>query len=155
MKIFTIVPVAQVYIGRFALGFATEMQDKGFADLGVAVTSAEQREAMLKTLDALFATASRDTWVEILRRANIVSAPINTLLEASQDPDVLANGYVTEVDYPQHGKTLKVHGSPWQFSETPAHIGIAPELGEHTVSILTGLGYNAAQIQELKEKNVV
>ena len=138
-----------------ALGFATEMQDKGFADLGVAVTSAEQREAMLKTLDALFATASRDTWVEILRRANIVSAPINTLLEASQDPDVLANGYVTEVDYPQHGKTLKVHGSPWQFSETPAHIGIAPELGEHTVSILTGLGYNAAQIQELKEKNVV
>ncbi len=138
-----------------ALGFAAEMQDKGFADLGVAVTSAEQREAMLKTLDALFATASRDTWVEILRRANIVSAPINTLLEASQDPDVLANGYVTEVDYPQHGKTLKVHGSPWQFSETPAHIGIAPELGEHTVSILTGLGYNAAQIQELKEKNVV
>ncbi|MEE9147127.1 MAG: CaiB/BaiF CoA-transferase family protein [Candidatus Tectomicrobia bacterium] len=138
-----------------ALGFAAEMQDKGFADLGVAVTSAEQREAMLKTLDALFATASRDTWVEILRRANIVSAPINTLLEASQDPDVLANGYITEVDYPQHGKTLKVHGSPWQFSETPAHIGIAPELGEHTVSILTGLGYNAAQIQELKAKNVV
>lgn len=138
-----------------ALGFYTEMQAQGFDDLGVAVTSAAQREAMLKTLDALFATESRDKWVEILRRADIVSAPINTLLEASRDPDVLANEYVTEVEYPQYGKTLKVHGSPWQFSETPATIGVAPELGEHNVPILTRLGYNEARIQELKEKNVI
>jgi crotonobetainyl-CoA:carnitine CoA-transferase CaiB-like acyl-CoA transferase len=138
-----------------ALGFYPEMQAKGFDDLGVAVTSAAQRDAMLKTLNALFATGSRDTWVEILRQADIVSAPINTLLEASNDPDVLANGYVTEVDYPKYGKRLKVHGSPWQFSETPVHIGIAPELGEHNVPILTRLGYSAAQIQELREKNVI
>jgi crotonobetainyl-CoA:carnitine CoA-transferase CaiB-like acyl-CoA transferase len=138
-----------------ALGFYTEMQEKGFEDLGVAVTSAAQRESMLKTLDALFATGSRDTWVEILRQADIVSAPINTLLEASYDPDVLTNAYITEVEYPKHGKKLKVHGSPWQFSETPAKIGIAPDLGEHNVPILTRLGYNEAQIQELKKKNVV
>jgi crotonobetainyl-CoA:carnitine CoA-transferase CaiB-like acyl-CoA transferase len=137
------------------LGFYAEMQEKGFGDLGVAVTSAAQREAMLKTLDALFATDSRDTWVELLRRADIVSAPINTLLEASHDPDVLANGYITEVDYPKYGKKLKVHGSPWQFSETPATIGIAPELGEHNVPILTRLGYDEAQIRELKEQNVI
>jgi hypothetical protein len=46
-----------------ALGFAAEMQAQGFADLGVAVTSAAQRDALLKTLDTLFATASRDLWV--------------------------------------------------------------------------------------------
>jgi crotonobetainyl-CoA:carnitine CoA-transferase CaiB-like acyl-CoA transferase len=138
-----------------ALGFSAEMQAKGFNDLGIAVTSAAQREAMLQTLDALFATASRDTWVEILRQADIVSAPINTLLEASHDPDVLANAYITEVDYPKYGKKVKVHGSPWHFSETPAKIGIAPELGEHNVPILTRLGYTAAQIQDLKEQNVI
>jgi crotonobetainyl-CoA:carnitine CoA-transferase CaiB-like acyl-CoA transferase len=129
--------------------------EKGFADLGVAVDSAEQRESMLKTLNALFATDSRDKWVEILRHADIVSAPINTLLEASNDPDVLANGYVTEVDHPKYGKPIKVHGSPWQFSETPANIGIAPELGEHNVPILTRLGYTKAQIQALQEKNII
>jgi crotonobetainyl-CoA:carnitine CoA-transferase CaiB-like acyl-CoA transferase len=138
-----------------ALGFDAEMTKKGFDDLGVAVDSVEQRESMLKTLDALFATDSRDKWVEILRQADIVSAPINTLLEASTDPDVLANNYITEVDYPKYGKKLKVHGSPWQFSETPAHIGIAPELGEHNVPILTRLGYTEDQIQELKDKNVI
>ena len=76
--------------------------------------------ALLRMLDELFATGPRDDWVERLRAADIVSAPINTLLEASNDPDVLANGYVTEIDYPKHGKRLKVHGSPWHFSETPA-----------------------------------
>ena len=138
-----------------ALGFDAEMTEKGFDDLGVAVTSAEQRESMLKTLDALFATDSRDKWVEILRRADIVSAPINTLLEASNDPDVLANDYITEIDHPKYGKKIKVHGSPWQFSETPANIGIAPELGEHNVPILTRLGYTETAIQELKDKNVI
>ena len=138
-----------------ALGFDADMTAKGFDDLGVAVTSAEKREAMLKTLDALFATDSRDKWVEIMRQADIVSAPVNTLLEASNDPDVLANQYVTEVEYPKYGKTLKVHGSPWQFSETPANIGIAPELGEHNISILTGLGYREDEIQALREKKVI
>lgn len=138
-----------------ALGFDTEMTAKGFDDLGVAVTSAKQRDAMLKTLDGLFATGSRDKWVQILRDTDIVSAPINTLLEASNDPDVLANEYITEVEYPNHGKTLKVHGSPWQFSETPAQIGIAPELGEHNVPILQRLGYTDDQIQALKEQKII
>jgi crotonobetainyl-CoA:carnitine CoA-transferase CaiB-like acyl-CoA transferase len=138
-----------------ALGFYHELEKNGLADLGVAVTSVEQREAMLNTLNSLFATGSRDKWVEILRGVDIVSAPINTLLEASNDPDVLANAYVTEVEYPKYGKTLKVHGSPWHFSETPAKIGIAPELGEHNVPILKRLGYRADQIQELKDKGVI
>jgi crotonobetainyl-CoA:carnitine CoA-transferase CaiB-like acyl-CoA transferase len=41
------------------------------------------------------------------RGADIVCAPINTLLEASNDPDVLVNGCVKEVEYPTQGKRLK------------------------------------------------
>ena len=138
-----------------ALGFYPTLEEKGLGDLGVAVTSDAKRDEMLATLDELFATGPRDKWVEILRGANIVSAPINTLLEASNDPDVLANKYITEVEYPEHGKTVKVHGSPWHFSETPAKIGIAPGLSEHTDAILQRLGYSDAQIQELREKAVI
>ena len=112
-----------------ALGFYERLERDGFGDLGVVIESAEKRDALLGLLDELFATGLRDDWVARLRAADIVSAPINTLLEASNDPDVLANGYVTEVEYPAYGKTLKVHGSPWNFSETPARPGIAPELG--------------------------
>jgi crotonobetainyl-CoA:carnitine CoA-transferase CaiB-like acyl-CoA transferase len=138
-----------------ALGFYEALEKAGFGDLGVAVVSEEQKDKLLKTLDGLFATGPREKWVELLRAEDIVSAPINTLLEASNDPDVIANGYVTEVDYPKYGKKLKVHGSPWNFSETPARVGIAPELGQHNDAVLRELGYSAADIEGFKARNVI
>jgi crotonobetainyl-CoA:carnitine CoA-transferase CaiB-like acyl-CoA transferase len=138
-----------------ALGFYETLERAGFGDLGVIISSDEKRSTLLRMLDQLFAMGSRDDWVARLRDADIVSAPINTLLEASNDPDVLANGYVTEIDYPKYGKTLKVHGSPWHFSETPAHVGIAPELGTHNEDALADLGYSPAQIEDLRERKII
>jgi crotonobetainyl-CoA:carnitine CoA-transferase CaiB-like acyl-CoA transferase len=138
-----------------ALGFYEALEEAGFGDLGVIISSDEQRATLLRMLDELFATGPREDWVERLRGADIVSAPINTLLEAADNPDVLANGYVTEIDYPKYGKRLKVHGSPWHFSETPAHIGIAPELGADNDAVLTELGYTPAQIEDLRERKII
>jgi crotonobetainyl-CoA:carnitine CoA-transferase CaiB-like acyl-CoA transferase len=138
-----------------ALGFYERLVNAGFGDLGVVINSEERRKNLLATLDGLFATGPRDKWVALLREADIVSAPINTLLEASNDADVLANGYVTEVEYPKHGARLKVHGSPWQFSETPPVIGIAPDVGQHNEEILKSLGYSADDIQRFREREVI
>ena len=138
-----------------ALSFYEVMEKAGFGQLGVAMDSDEIRGALLAKLGELFATGTRDDWVARLRGGDIVSAPINTMLEAVADPDVVANGYVAEVDYPKHGKRLKVHGTPWQFSETPAKIGIAPELGEHNNEVLCSLGYSEAQIADFKARKVI
>ena len=153
--VFQLVGDAKWQAAMSALGFYDALVSAGFAELGIVTTSDERRETLLKTLNALFASGPRDKWIAILRDADIVSAPINTLLEASNDPDVLANGYVTEVEYPKYGQKLKVHGSPWNFSETPARIGVAPELGEHNESVLTDLGYSAAEIQGFRERKVI
>ncbi len=131
------------------------MEGAGFAHLGVAMDSDAKREEMLARLGELFATGTREDWVARLRGGDIVSAPINTLLEAAVDPDVVANGYIAEVDYPRYGKRLKVHGSPLQFSETPAKIGIAPDLGEHNDEVLGALGYDPAQIDDLRSRKVI
>ena len=138
-----------------SLGFREAMEGAGFAHLGVAMDSDQKREEMLARLGELFTTGTRENWVARLRGGDIVSAPINTLLEAAVDPDVVANGYIAEVDYPRYGKRLKVHGSPWQFSETPAKIGIAPDLGEHNNEVLCALGYDAAQIEDLRSRKVI
>lgn len=138
-----------------ALGFHEAMSAAGFGQLGVAMESDEVREALLKKLGELFATGTREDWVARLRQGDIVAAPINTMLEAVNDPDVIANGYVAEVDYPKYGRRLKVHGTPWQFSETPAKIGIAPELGEHNNEVLCGLGYSEAEIADFRARNVI
>jgi crotonobetainyl-CoA:carnitine CoA-transferase CaiB-like acyl-CoA transferase len=138
-----------------ALGFFDTLDKAGFGDLGVIIASDERRVALLRLLDDLFATGMRDDWVARLRGADIVAAPINTLLEASNDPDVLANGYVTDVAYPKHGKTLKVHGTPWRFSETPAKFGIAPELGADNDAVLASIGYSAARVQDFRDRKII
>ena len=138
-----------------ALGFYERLERDGFGDLGIVIESEDKRARLLRLLDELFATGLRDEWVARLRGADIVSAPINTLLEASNDPDVVANGYVAEIDYPKYGKRLKVHGTPSQFSETPAQIGIAPELGADNESVLAELGYTPAQIADLQQRKVI
>ena len=138
-----------------ALGFLPRLKEAGYENLGVIIDNDARRNELLALLDELFATGTRDDWVARLRGADIVAAPIKTLLEASNDPDVIANGYVTEVDHPRHKRKLKVHGTPWQFSETPAKPGIAPELGEHNEAVLGGLGYSAAEIADLKAKRII
>jgi crotonobetainyl-CoA:carnitine CoA-transferase CaiB-like acyl-CoA transferase len=137
-----------------ALGFLPKLKEAGFENLGVIIDNDAKRNELLALLDDMFATGTRDDWVTKLRGADIVSAPINTLLEASNDPDVIANGHVTHVDHPRHGK-LKVHGTPWRFSETPAKPGIAPELGEHNEAVLGGLGYSAAEIARFKANKII
>jgi crotonobetainyl-CoA:carnitine CoA-transferase CaiB-like acyl-CoA transferase len=138
-----------------ALGFYERLEYAGFGDLGTVIESEEKRVNLLRMLDELCATGPREDWVARLRGADIVAAPINTLLEASNDPDVVANGYVAEVDYPKYGKRLKVHGSPWHFSETPARIGTAPELGADNDEILAELGYTPAQIRDFADRKII
>lgn len=138
-----------------ACGFYEQVTEAGFGHLGVAMESGEKRDELLGLLGRLFATGTRDEWVAKLRAGDIVAAPINTMLEAAVDPDVVANGYVAEMDYPEHGKRLKVHGTPWQFSETPAQLGRAPKLGEHNAEVLAALGYTEAEIASLKERGVI
>jgi crotonobetainyl-CoA:carnitine CoA-transferase CaiB-like acyl-CoA transferase len=137
-----------------ALGFWSRLKEAGFENLGVIIDNDAKRVELLAQLDSLFATGTRGDWVARMRGADIVSAPINTLLEASNDPDVLANGYVAEIDHPKHGK-LKVHGTPWQFSETPAKPGVAADLGEHNDAVLEGLGYSASQISDFRRRGII
>lgn len=138
-----------------ALGFWDTLEERGASDLGLALVSEEKKSLILETLGNLFGAGKREIWINTLREADIVAAPINTLLEASNDPDVMQNGYITEVEYPDLGEKLKVHGSPWNFSETPASVGRAPLLGQHTAEILESLGYDQNQVDDLASRNII
>ncbi len=135
-------------------GLAEELDKVGCAKLADIAASVETRKVFLETMDKLFATNTREHWLKLLREADVVSAPINTLTEAAVDPDVIANNYVIEVDHPKVGKIKEV-GFPWKFHKTPAKAGIAPELGEHNNEILKRLGYSDADIKQLKEEGVI
>ncbi len=137
------------------LGFHDSMEKKGLLDLGLAFDSEDKKNEILATLSSMFATNTREYWVSVLREADMVAAPVNTMLEASNDPNIIANGYVKEIFHPKIGENIKIHGSPWSFSETPSNPGFAPELGEHNNEILSSLGYSESQIKELEDIEVI
>ena len=140
--------------GMVAAGFSKRLSEAGFDKLGEVAESEEKTQLFLETMDKFFATDTREHLLEILRGCGIICGPINTILEASRDPDVIANKYIIEVDHPRVGKIKEV-GFPWEFSRFTPKAGIAPELGEHNRVILHGLGYSDADIEDLKKEGVI
>jgi crotonobetainyl-CoA:carnitine CoA-transferase CaiB-like acyl-CoA transferase len=140
--------------GIAALGLGKVLADVGCAKITEVAASQEKTQLFLETMDKLFATDTRENWVKMLRDFDVMCAPINTLVDASKDADVIANKYVIEVDHPRAGK-LKEVGFPWKFSKFTPKAGIAPELGEHNVEILHGIGYSDDDIEQLKKEKVI
>ena len=137
------------------LNFFDVLQKENLIDLGLAFESDEKKTQILSKLTELFSTNKRDHWISILRNADMISTHVNTMLEASNDPNLKENNYVTEVWYPELNKNMKVHGTPWKFSKTPANIKRAPKLGEHNSELLNKLGYSEKDIQNLIEDKII
>ena len=140
--------------GMVAAGFDRMLTEVGCGKLEEVANAPEKQKVFLDTMDKLFAEKTRDEWIKLLRAADVVCAPINTLAEAAVDPDVVANDYITEVDHPRAGRIKEV-GFPWKFNKTPARAGIAPELGQYNCEVLTGLGYSAAEIEQFKKDGAI
>ena len=137
------------------LNFFDVLEKDNLIDLGLAFESDEKKTEILNKLAELFSTNKRDHWISILRNADMISTHLNTMLEASNDPNLKENNYVTEVWYPELNKNMKVHGTPWKFSKTPANIKRAPKLGEHNSELLNKLGYSDDEIQNLTEDKII
>jgi len=138
-----------------ALNFFDVLTENGLIDLGLAFESEKKKTEILDKLAELFSTDTRDNWISVLRKADMISTHVNTMLEASNDPNIKENNYVTEVWYPELNKNMKVHGTPWKFSKTPANIKRAPKLGEHNTEVLSDLGYTKDEIEGFKDDKII
>jgi crotonobetainyl-CoA:carnitine CoA-transferase CaiB-like acyl-CoA transferase len=119
---------------------------------------ARNADTCVAILDEAFASRSRDEWMRILHEdsGDFIFTVVNSVDDLPDDPQMLANGYVDEIDHPQHGPT-KMVGIPVSLGETPGSIRApAPELGQHTEEILMDvLGWDWDRIGALREKEVI
>jgi len=115
----------------------------------------EHAEELIAIMDKQFLTKTRDEWFEIFSREGIIYTSIQSPREVVNDPQALANNYVTWFDHPVLGRT-KVVGFPWDFSQTPASIRReAPEFGQHTEEILLELGYTWDDTTKLRDEKAI
>ena len=135
-----------------ALEMEDLVDDPRFNSIEARGRNAKQLVAIL---DAKFATKPRDEWMKILKEAECIFTPIQSLTEVTKDPQACANEYFINVEHPGWGK-LKMVGFPWNFSETPASWQRpAPELGQHTDEVLLEAGYTCEEIDSFRKEGAI
>ncbi len=136
-----------------AVGQRDLINDPRFADNSKRV---ENRSELIAILSKTFLQRRNDAWFKLLTDAEVPCAPVQTIDQVFQAPQVLQRDMLIEVDHPTAGK-VRMAGIPVKFSVTPASVRMPPPLlGEHNDAILrTWLGMSAASIDELKKEKVI
>ena len=136
------------------LGIGELVDDARFATMhGRAENSAE----LVKILDRRFAARTFEEWERALREAgDFIYAKVQTIEELEDDPQVIANEYITAIDHPTAG-AVKMCNHPNTYSDTPARIqSAAPRLGQHAEDVLIDeLGYSWDDIQRLRDAGAI
>jgi formyl-CoA transferase len=106
-------------------------------------------------ISAWTATRPLDTCLSLLAQAGVPAGKVYTVRDIVEDSHYQARDMLCDITL-DDGSTLKVPGVVPKLSGTPGRFdGGGPALGQHTESVLAGLGLDAAQLAALKEKGVI
>ena len=127
------------------------IEDPRFTDLNARRVNSE---ACVAELDSVFARRTLAEWKELLAKLDAPWAPVQSVAEVVEDPQVRANGYVGEVRL-DDGQAYRLPSVPVQLDEQAPPLRRAPEHGEHTEALLLELGYDWDRISKLMEDGVI
>ena len=116
----------------------------------------ENRTALIAMLAELFRDRDTASWLKLLQAADVPCAPVQTIDQVFNAPQVRHRDMLVTVDHPTAG-TVPMAGIPVKFSATPASVRLPPPLlGQHTEEVLASwLGMGDKEIAELKRKQVI
>ena len=114
----------------------------------------KHREVLAPLLKTRTRTRTTAEWLRLLK-GQVPCAPVNSVEEALQDPQVREGSMIVETDHPELGVVRQVAGAIKISDHAPAHRR-GPGLGEHTDQILKDtLEMTPDRIRQLREKGVV
>lgn len=135
-----------------AVGAEELLQDPEFDD---SMKRTLQSEVLYPIVSSIYASRPRGEWLKILQGADLACVPLLRREEVFSHPQFVENQMVTEVEHPTAGR-LQMMGIPLRLKDTPTQIRRpAPTLGQHTLEILSELGYSQAEMKDLSRLGVI
>jgi crotonobetainyl-CoA:carnitine CoA-transferase CaiB-like acyl-CoA transferase len=103
-------------------------------------------EALEKELAPVFATKTREEWLQMLEANDVPAVPLYDIAEVLENPQVRHLDLVEKVAHPQAGK-LQFVGGPVRYDGLAKEQSTPPPLvGEHSAAILKELGYDQTDV---------
>ncbi|WP_424018867.1 CaiB/BaiF CoA transferase family protein [Halorientalis pallida] len=111
----------------------------------------EYKDALVADLEAEFAEYDRADLCELLAEAGVPAGPVRTVDElVEDDPHVAAREFLTESHNVYRDTPVKTAAAPFRTGDgRPELDDRPPERGEHTRTVLEGLGYEGDQIERM------
>jgi crotonobetainyl-CoA:carnitine CoA-transferase CaiB-like acyl-CoA transferase len=125
--------------------------DPRFSDHQSLLANTAEATAILKEI---FLSHTLAEWRERLEHFTGQWAVVQHTLEAANDPQSVANGYIQDCET-AGGTPFKMVSAPVQYDGSPGVAKRAPEFNEHGDEILGDIGLDSDAIIDLKVKGVV
>src|SRR5262249_45523481 len=113
----------------------------------------KRRDFIMARLDKWAARFTKTELVEEAQRRHFPASPVSTPLDLIDDPQLIARGFLKEIDHPDFRKIPFPQGAIASILETP--MSPAPRLGQHNIEILGQLGYNERDRETLMSGGVI
>jgi CoA:oxalate CoA-transferase len=99
----------------------------------------------------------RDELVQMLMEHGVPCAPVRSVAEVADDPELARRGMLIDSDYPTRG-AIRVLGSPLKlagadYGQQP--VKPPPALGEHTAEVLATVGIDSSALSRLRADGIV
>lgn len=115
----------------------------------------ENRQLMKAMLDSVFVTFPTAHWLQVLRDVDILCAKVADYSDLLVHPQLADNALLASIEHPRHG-TLRTVGFPVNSAAAAAEpYRPAPDLGEHSRSVLSEFSFNEEEIDRLFQSGAV
>lgn len=115
----------------------------------------ENARALIDELDKVFASRPREAWRELLTEMGITFGEVQTIADVPKDRQMLESGALRRIEDPAVGVDLTIDSPVWMEGAEKMPVAPAPKLGEHTVEVLRGAGYDDADIDRLRKADAI